>query len=497
MNEVSRPNFVVIMSDQHNPHVMGCAGNTVVRTPNLDRLAREGVRFTSAYCPSPLCVPSRMSFMTSMFPSEVEVWDNGGMLHSDIPTFAHYLKKAGYETALCGRMHFVGADQFHGFEKRVVADLKMKDDLSPDTYGTEEARTTSQTKHAVGIAGYGKTGYRYYDTMVTKAACDYLSIHAYARQPFCLVVGLILPHNPLICDKDRFDFYYGAMPQPVLPDEKYLRSLHPAIRTWRLRRGVNDITPQHAHRALAAYYGLVSELDDNVGKIVDAVKASPQSANTALVYCSDHGDMACEHGLWWKSCFFEGSAGVPLIVSYPGSAAAGTATDSVVNLMDIGPTLSDLGGGGPMACVSGRSLRPLVEGRKTAWTQETFSEYHGQLGDLPSCMLRSEGWKMMYYHEFKDAECGPYLLFNLKDDPGELDDLRGDVRRRAIAKKMEADILGRWSAERVLKGIERKVKQTAVMTEYGCDHFPHPLPKHQVPPDENEFDRSQVIPFHS
>ena len=488
-----RPNIIIIMSDQHNPHVMGCAGNNIILTPNLDALAKKGMQFSPAYCPSPLCVPSRMSFMTSQYPSQIKVWTNECALASDIPTMAHYLEAAGYETVLCGRMHFVGPDQFHGFGKRILADVK-NDLLSADILGQDRQRTNGQTKYAVQKAGYGRTGFSYYDQLVTNTACGYLENKAGGKdaKPFCLVIGMILPHNPLICKKEYFDYYYSRIAVNNYFTEKTVREMHPAVRAWCERRGVFDISPEQAHRALAAYYGLVTELDDNIGKIMNTVDRSCDPENTVIIYCSDHGDMAYENGLWWKSYFFEGSAGVPLIISGPGRFPAGKKISSQVNLIDIGPTVLDMAQAGSMKNVAGKSFYRLLIEEENAqpWADEIFSEFPGLLGDLPSCMLKKKEWKLIYFHEFRAAESS-YLLFNLNDDPEEKNDLSGDPRYRTIARDLLHDIKKRWSAEKILQELEKKKRDK--ITVFGPERYPHPLPEYIIPGDINEFNDNQLL----
>ena len=235
-----RPNIVLIMSDQHNAHIMGCSGNPIVRTPHLDALARKGVQFTSAYCPYPLCAPSRMGFLTGHYPSDIDIWDNDCILSSRIPTFAHALGAAGYRAVLCGRMHFLGHDQFHGFEERIFGDSGGY--LSAEIRGTGWNRTNGQTKYAVEVAGYGRTGMQAFDRRVTDRACEFISGYRDER-PYCLVVGYVLPHNPLICSKELFDTYRESLPLPKPASEAYLKGLNPAIRIWRRRRGWMTLPP--------------------------------------------------------------------------------------------------------------------------------------------------------------------------------------------------------------------------------------------------------------
>ncbi len=487
MSNHQRPNIVLIMSDQHNASVMGCAGNPVVQTPNLDTLAGQGARFTNVYCPYPLCAPSRMSFMAARYPSEVNIYDNGGILSSHTPTFAHGLGAAGYEAVLCGRMHFGGQDPFHGFEKRIHGDTGGA--LSREVVGSGYYRTNGQTKYAVEVSGYGQTGYQLFDRSVTDAACDYISFWSGDERPCCLVVGLMLPHNPLICSKELFDHYMEQISPPEPVSRDYLDSLHPAMKKWRERRGVDDLTPEQNRRGLAAYYGLVTELDRNVGRIVEAVRSSPEADRTLIIYCSDHGDMACEHGMWWKSSFYDGSARVPLIVSWPEQFLQGVENDAIISLIDIGPTLLDIAGGDPLPDVSGRSFAGFLtgDGDNLDRPDEVFSEYIGLLGDQPACMLRTGPWKLNTYHEFKSCQ-----LFNMQEDPHEMHDRAEDPACREIVEEGSARIHRRWSAERILQNAEKQNRAKDLIRRCGHGPMPHPVSPFTAPEDANRFDFSQL-----
>lgn len=480
-----RPNLLVIMSDQHNVRMMGCAGDRFVRTPHLDALAAGGVVFSSAYCPYPLCVPSRVGFMTGQYPGDVDVWDNSSALSPDVPTFAHALGGAGYEAVLCGRMHFQGEDQFHGFERRLYGDCGAF--LAKDIWGQGDNRTNGQTRYAVEVSGHGRAGFEAFDRIVTDKAAEFLQSRSGDR-PWCLVVGYILPHNPLICSKELFDYYMDVLPEPA-PPEEWLANLHPAARKWRERRGADQLTPEQNKRGLAAYCGLITTLDANVGKLVEAAREAEGGERTAILYCSDHGDQAWEHGMWWKSNFYEGSARVPLIASWPGRFAAGVEIRSVVNLIDVAPTLLDLAGAEPLPDISGRSLAPfLCEGKPPAgWPDETFGEFIGAHGDQPSAMLRSGPWKLIYYSEFNSCQ-----LFNLEEDPGEMHDRTGEPACRVVRDALLARLKGRWSAERMLEGAAKKSRALRVVRSCGHPMMPHPVPTAEVPPDANEFDFAQV-----
>ncbi|MBK35965.1 MAG: hypothetical protein CME26_10620 [Gemmatimonadetes bacterium] len=481
-----RPSIVLMMSDQHNPHILGCTGDPLVRTPNLDALAATGVRMSNTYCAHPLCAPSRAAFLTAQYPSDIEVYDNSGHWSSDVPTFAHALGGAGYEAILCGRMHLASNDPFHGFERRIHGDTGSA--VSKDILGSGRNRTNGQTRYAVEVAGYGKTGFQAFDRSVTDSACDFITDRSPDDRPFAMVVGWILPHNPLVCEKDRFDHYFANIPSLEPEPDAYLTELHPALKIWRERRGVGTLSPGQCRRALAAYYGLVEETDTNVGRIVEAVRKSQAAENTVIIYVSDHGDMAHEHGMWWKSNFYEGSANVPGILSWPGHISEGATRDEIVSLIDIGPTILDLVGADPLPDVSGRSFSTLLQGNDALdWPNEIFCEYSGLLGDQPSCMVRSGRWKLNYYSEFDSCQ-----LFDLEADPGDRNDLGTHPAHSDRVAELRARIDTRWSAERIKEGMTRQERARRVISDAGHPSHPHAIEAFQASEEGNEFDFDQL-----
>jgi choline-sulfatase len=482
------PNIVLVISDQHNKKVIGNAGNAIIQTPNLDRLAEEGIRMTDTYCPYPLCAPSRAGFMSAQYPSDIGVYDNRGSasFSSRTPTFAHALGAADYEAVLCGRMHFGNRDPFHGFSARIHGDTGNA--VSSDILGSGMNRTNGQTRYAVEVAGHGKNGFQAFDRSVTDAACEFIQNRKPGGKPYALVVGLMLPHNPLVCSKEDFDYYHTLLPKPEPEPSSTLDRLHPTMRMWRERRGVDQLSPEQNHRAMAAYYGLVAELDRNLGRITETIRTSEQSANTVIVYTSDHGDMCGEHGMWWKSNFYEGSAGIPLIASWPGHFPAGTVDGSVVSLIDVGPTLLDIAGAPPLPDVSGRSFLRLLEGKAIPdWPNQVFCEYAGLLGDQPSCMIRSERWKLNYYSEFDSCQ-----LFDLASDPEERNDLAGKAGCSVIVNQLKERIDSRWSATDVLGTQARQQRATEVLRASGHTSHPHAVENFLAADTDNVFDFSQL-----
>ncbi|SVD44716.1 uncharacterized protein METZ01_LOCUS397570, partial [marine metagenome] len=198
------PNILLIMSDQHHAGLMSCAGDSIAETPNIDRLARQGVRFSNAYCTFPLCGPSRMSFMTCRHPHEICLWDNASQLNSDTPTFAHSFLSAGYDTILSGRMHFVGWDQRHGYAQRLISDVPQSAHLAAgwklrDVLG-DLIDTPGMSLAGLLKSGPGRTGYHAYDEAVTHTTVEWLRQRGLSRQekPFLLTVGYAAPHCPFV-----------------------------------------------------------------------------------------------------------------------------------------------------------------------------------------------------------------------------------------------------------------------------------------------------------
>lgn len=454
----TKPNILAICSDQHSPHVLGCYGNPIVDTPNLDRLAREGTLFSSAYCNDPICVPSRMSFMTGRYPFRIEVMGNGSILDSRVPTYAHMLVGAGYHTVLSGRMHFIGPDQRHGFLERLVGDVGPYavrgsgtgrwTPLPPDLGHMEKPAPLL-------TVGAGNTVNLDFDRDVTNAACDWM--RRYAEQshatPFHMTVGLINPHCPYIARPELFDKYIDKIPVNDLSDAEAARQ-HPFHRQYRERIGVADIPPGKLRQATAAYYGLVEYVDQCVGQLVTTLEDTGLLDNTIVVYFADHGEMLGEHGRWHKGSFHEASSGVPLIVRVPEPMCVPpNVIPQVVSLVDLFPTLCDWAETDIPFPVDGDSLRPLLEGNAAGWKNVAKAEYYSY--GSANRMVRQDDWKLCIYGGHDEPE-----LFDLSSDPDELrnraadpacTDVREQLQTLIADDGWDTDILRR--ADRLLKNV--------------------------------------------
>ena len=456
----ARPNLLVIMSDQHHAGVLGAAGDRLAHTPHLDRLAAGGVRATNCYCPSPLCGPSRMSFMTARHPYDNALWTNEEELSSDSPTFAHGLLAAGYETVLSGRMHFVGHDQRHGFLARPIGDVPESAYLSA---GWQLARVLGELRDTPGTglqsivkSGPGRMGYHAYDEAVTRTTVDWLRARATRAapepRPFLLVVGYAAPHCPFVCPPEDFALHAARIKVSDLPPTE--GPLHPFVGAWRRANGAAPAPPIDAQwRARVAYYGLCTFLDRQVGAVLDALAATGLAENTVVVYTSDHGENLGEHGLWWKMHFYDSSTRVPLLVNWPGRLDAGRVVTPNVSLIDIGPTLLGMAGAPPLPGVSGRDLAPLLRGQADGWDDTVFAEYANLAGATsavaPRRMVKSGPWKYNYYHGYRPE------LYNLADDPQEMHDRWDDPTCADVRARLHARLRAGWDPEVVEQHLQR------------------------------------------
>ena len=462
---MSKPNILLIISDQHSKHHLGCYGDPLVRTPHLDRLAAAGMRFSNAYTAAPLCVPARMAFMTGRRPSANQVWDNAHILHSALPTWAHAVGAAGYETALIGRMHFVGPDQRHGFERRPIGEYSAHHPGASRQGGPLfkdiPASTSGQSRECVEIAGYGRTTYQSFDDRVAEAACRYLEEKARDNdRPFAAVAGFVLPHCPFFAPRDLYDYYYDRVDIP--PDDPVRDPA--AVSNFKKRRLLRELLPEERIRvARAAYFGLCEYFDQKIGQLLDKLDDTGLAENTLVIYCSDHGEMADEHGCWWKSNYYEGSVGVPLIARLPGAVPAGTENPVLCNLLDLGPTAVEIAGGQPLPAADGHTLWDELRGRPDPRRPDTtFSELGMARGEAPSRMIRQGPWKLYKYHDET-----PPALFNLEDDPGEWHDLGTDPGHASIRRGLLDRLYAAWDPEQVAQRSAELARDAQVLASWG------------------------------
>lgn len=367
-----RPNILVLMVDQLNGTLFPDGPADWLHAPNLKALAQRSVRFAKAYTASPLCAPGRASYMSGQLPRRTRVYDNAAEFASDIPTYAHHLRRAGYRTALSGKMHFVGPDQLHGFEERLTTDIYPADfGWTPD-YRKPGERIDWWYHNLGSVTGAGIaeiTNQLEYDDEVAFQAIAriYDNARGHDARPWMLTASFTHPHDPYVARRKYWDLYQDCghlEPEvPAIPFDEldpHSQRIFNA-NDWRSF----DITPNDIGKSRRAYFANISYLDDKIGSILEVLDATGQTENTVIVFVSDHGDMLGEKGLWFKMSFFEGSSRVPLMIAAPGLEPR--RIDTPVSTLDVTPTLADLVGidfGGSDAMDRRRNARAVSPGRK-------------------------------------------------------------------------------------------------------------------------------------
>jgi choline-sulfatase len=462
---VTPTSFLVLMADQLAASWLPMYGHPLVQTPALSQLAAGGTVFESAYTPFPLCAPARASMLTGRFASSVGVYDNAAELRAGAPTVVHALRAAGYHTAVAGKMHFVGPDQLHGFEERLTTDIYPADvDWTPDwSRPLDQPLPWYHTMESVLAPGICNASMQTdYDEEVSFHAVRKLYEIARHRadQPFLLFVSFTNPHDPWEIPGRFWDRYrrdeIDLPAVPALP----LDEADPHSRRLRAMCQVDEagLSGEQIRRARHAYYAAISYLDERVGEVLAALRGSGLDDRTTVLFCADHGEMLGERGLWYKMSFLEQSARVPLIVRGPGVAEAGRPggegrIGAPASLLDIAPTLLELAGQ-PLDSVAGEgdgvSLAPALRDPGAGVDHPVISEYHAEGVQAPSAMVRSGHHKLIVSLE------DPDLLYDLRADPSELDNLASDGSTEAVREGLRAELTRRLD----LRDIDRRVRES-------------------------------------
>lgn len=502
-----RPNVLLIIVDQLTAALTGAYGHPVVKTPNLDRLVADGVRFDAAYSNCPVCAPARGALMSGRYISSCRVYDNAAPWPEDTVTIPHYLTLAGYDTVLSGKMHFVGADQLHGFRQRLVSNIYPADfkwtmprqDPFNMAEGEERAfrPTGGQASQYVGQAIHvgewrntlsydEETHFRALEYLHAKGAEGRRAAYVAGRefedldtmrgrkppgnargtpgaaiQPFFLCVSYHHPHEPFWPPREYWDLYEGQPIQvPERPEnmettysvqDRWLNDYHGC--------GGYDLTdPESAARVRRAYYGLVTYVDDKVGELMASLEENGLADDTVVLFCSDHGDMLCEKGMVQKRCFYEWSARVPLIIRFPDRGHAGTQVDAPVSLVDLMPTILDLAGVEERLPYDGKSLLGLIEGSE-ADERVAFAEIHSEGIHAPCFMVRRGQFKYVYIHGHDEQ------LFDLAADPGEWHNLVDDPAYGDVKHELRARILAQFDPDAIDREIEESIRRRQLVRE--------------------------------
>jgi choline-sulfatase len=474
----SKQNILIVMADQLTALALGCYGNATVKSPNIDRLAAQGVTFESAYSSSPLCTPARYAFMTGQNISQCGGYDNAAYMPSTMPTFAHYLRLMGYKTCLSGKMHFVGPDQLHGFEQRVTTDIYPADfGWIPDwTKPDERIDLWYHNMSSVQQAGVSAITNQFaYDDEVGTQAQRVIYDHARSEddRPLCLVTSFIHPHDPYATRQKYWDLYSDVeIPMPTV-------SRPPAdqqdAHNKRLEKVIDidaiDVSDTEIINARRAYYGNVSYVDEWVGRLQDTLEECGMTENTTIIFTADHGDMLGEFGLWYKMSFRESSCRIPMIIHNPTRFESGRVSQPVAQV-DILPTLIDLAAEGTGAIIpdaidplNGRSLIPLCDGDASNDPNSCVSEYLAEGTGAPMLMIRRAKYK------FISCITDPDQLFDLKLDPHELNNLAEGAPSQLLAE-FRSEAKSYWNAESLQqKVIHNQARRRSVHAALRVGHY--------------------------
>jgi choline-sulfatase len=465
MGVETKRNLLVILSDEHNPRALGCAGHPFVRTPNLDALAARGTRFTAASTPSPICVPARAALATGQDLHAMGRYaDNADPYDGQVRSWHHALREAGHEVTSIGKLHFRGLPgDDHGFSEEIIpmhvvdgkGDLLalIRDETAPPRKGAQKMRD---------YAGPGESDYTRYDRDITAQAQIWLRRRAGQSpdRPWCLFVSLVTPHFPLTAPPEHFYRYppeVVGMPKLYAKDQ---RPQHPFVRDYAATVPYDSHVRDQAdvQRMMAGYYGLVSFMDEQVGKILACLEACGLADSTSVLYSSDHGDSVGARGLWGKSVMYDDSVGIPMILAGQGVPAGATCA-TPVSLTDVFATVVDAVGCAEAPPRHSRSLFDIARGAEPE--RLAYSEYHASGSREAAFMLREGPYKYVRYATY------PPQLFDLAADPEELVDLATDPASAMLIARMEVLLRERLGTDPLEVDQRVKARQAAILAANG------------------------------
>lgn len=457
-------NLLILVDDQHNKNMLGCYGHPLVKTPNLDQLARRGTRFTSAYTPSPLCVAARGSLATGRYVHETRCWDNASGYDGTLPSWALRLQQAGIPTTSIGKLHYKSETISSGFDEQIIP-MHMAEGVG-DIMGSvrPDLLVRYQSRKYAENVGPGDSEYIHYDREIAARAEQWLTETSENsdQQPWVLFVSFIAPHFPLIVPQKYYDLYpLDDIALPKAADGMYMDK-HPWWNAFKNCMIFDQYfeDDDHRKRALASYFGLCTFTDENIGLVLNSLEKSKFSQNTRVLFFSDHGDCMGARGIWGKSTMHEESAGIPMILAGP-DVPSGKNVSTPVSLLDVFPTVLhcvDVPVRAEDGDLSGVSLIDTSNSRDDG-ERYILSEYHGAGSITAAFMIRKGRYKYVHYTNFEPE------LFDLETDPEELTNLFGSEQHTSLIAEFE--ILLRSIVDPEVADQQAKTDQAILVKNYG------------------------------
>lgn len=456
-----RPNVLFIAIDDLRP-ALGCYGDPVARTPNIDRLADRGTLFRRAYCQQAVCSPSRLSLMTGRRPDTIRVWDLNTHFRKTLPdavTLPQYFKGRGYHCRSIGKI-------YHGGGAPSKDDPSWSEDPLYDNvreahlrYATVQNLKGGGLKRGAAEAADVPDG-TYIDGIVCEAALEALKKLKKRNQPFFLAVGFRKPHLPFCAPRKYWELYdREAIPDPS-PVDHPRGAPEVAVRSWKELEGYTDIpkdgrlSPEKVAELRHGYYACVSYVDALVGRLLDRLGALELQEETVVCLWGDHGFHLGEQGLWAKANNYELSVRVPLIVAVPGQKKSGAKSKALVELVDLYPTLVEACGFTLPAGLEGTSFRALLDAPDRSWKRAAFSQYpraykgnrHRSHGDIMGYSIRTDRYRYVEWRDWKSGKIKARELYDHQADPGETRNVAGQQKHQGMLERHRSLLTEGWRA---------------------------------------------------
>ena len=416
------------MTDQHSRNFLSFYKNSIVKTPNLDKLAKQGTVFENASTNSPICVSARACFATGKYVHQNKCWDNAIAYRGKTESWGHCLQKENIDVVSIGKLHYRSEKDETGFDEQIlpmhiangIGDVMGS--IRPDLPERQQSRKFSES------IGPGETEYTKYDRSISKRACEWLVERAHGeknKNPFLLYVSFIAPHFPLIVPQQYYNLYKDIdIPElkkfnPDLIHHPWWVAFNKSITFDKYFRN-----NEHRREAIISYLGLCTFVDDLIGDVLESLEATALLNNTNILFLSDHGENLGARGLWGKSVMYEESVGIPMILSGKNVPIGGTIR-TPVSLIDVFPSILDAFNIQISDDINGCSLFEIANKNNDA-NRVVLSEYHGAGAISGAFMLRDEKYKLIYYVDFEPE------LYDLQSDPEEMFNLATNCEYREI-----------------------------------------------------------------